>query len=201
MCEHDGVEVYVASRRQFSVSSFHHKVLEAKAVSTLTASVLPIVPLRHFNIPQPCTLGVWFWDGVWFFFFFWTSLEFTQPWILTLLPQIPQYQRLWASFIRPMFTVLYFYSLRIVCVCVGGVSSAKVHIWRSFCSCYSISFVEDCRCLVHHYSNSTIIKSEEGLRLLSTRMTGIHRYTRLLFLYHTFRIQPIQLSTEVESCV
>lgn len=69
MCEHDGVEVYVASRRQFSVSSFHHKVLEAKAVSTLTASVLPIVPLRHFNIPQPCTLGVWFWDGVWFFFF------------------------------------------------------------------------------------------------------------------------------------
>lgn len=88
-----------------------------------------------------------------------------------------------------------------LCVCVGGVSSAKVHIWRSFCSCYSISFVEDCRCLVHHYSNSTIIKSEEGLRLLSTRMTGIHRYTRLLFLYHTFRIQPIQLSTEVESCV
>lgn len=43
----------------------------------------------------------------------------------------PQYQRLWASFIRPMFTVLYFYSELLG---GGGVSSAKVHIWRSFCS-------------------------------------------------------------------
>lgn len=199
MCEHDGVEVYVASRRQFSVSSFHHKVLEAKAVSTLTASVLPIVPLRHFNIPQPCTLGVWFWDGVWFFFFrlvlnllglgFWPScLKFLS---------IRDYGLLSSGLCLQFFISTHLE----LCVCGGGVSSAKVHIWRSFCSCYSISFVEDCRCLVHHYSNSTIIKSEEGLRLLSTRMTGIHRYTRLLFLYHTFRIQPIQLSTEVESCV
>lgn len=109
----------------------------------------------------------------------------------------PQYQRLWASFIRPMFTVLYFYSELLG---GGSVKCQSAHM-EVFLFCYSISFVEDCRCLVHHYSNSTIIKSEEGLRLLSTRMTGIHRYTRLLFLYHTFRIQTIQLSTEVESCL
>lgn len=55
----------------------------------------------------------------------------------------------------------------------------------SFCSYYSISFVEDCQCLAHHYSNSTIIKSEEGLRLLSTRMTGIHHHTWLYYVRST----------------
>lgn len=55
----------------------------------------------------------------------------------------------------------------------------------TFCSCCSISFVEDCQCLVHHYSNSTIIKSEDGLRLLSTRMTGIHHHTWLYYVQST----------------
>lgn len=60
----------------------------------------------------------------------------------------------------------------------------------SFCSCYSISFVEDCQCLAHHYSNSTIIKSEDSLRLLSTRMTGIHCHT-WLYDVHSTCLAPI----------
>lgn len=126
MCEHDGVEAYVASRRQFSVSSFHHKVLEPKTVSTLTASALPTVPLRHFTTPQPCTLGVWFWDGVWFFQ---TSLEFTWPWILTFLSSVSEIM----GFFHQANVYSSLFLLRIIGG-GGGVSSAKVHIWRSFCS-------------------------------------------------------------------
>lgn len=66
MCEHDGVEAYVETRRQFSVSSFH-KVEEPKAVSTLTANALPNVPYAISPLPNPVLSAFDFETGSEFF--------------------------------------------------------------------------------------------------------------------------------------